>query len=111
MAGTDEWGMDPTVSAMRKIFRAMDDSQREFFNRMEIHRYDPRIRPWREKALVLFEKAFSHAGRAGVSFNEDTASIIYLHCLAEVMRAQGIDVPYINLSDKAGVEDVLKEIL
>jgi len=42
MTGADEWGRDPTVRAMKKIFRAIDDAQREFFNLMEIDRYDHR---------------------------------------------------------------------
>lgn len=111
MTVVDEWGRDPAVKAMRKIFKVMDDAQRELFTRMEIHRYDPRIRPWREKALVLFERAFSHANRAGMSVNEKTASDIYIYCLTHLMRASGVEISDTNLPDRAGIENVLKEIL
>ena len=111
MNGTDEWSRDPAVRAMRKIFKAMDDAQRALFGHMGIHKYDPRIRPWREKALVLFERAFSHANRAGMSVNEKTASDIYIHCLAHLMRAYGVEISDTDLPDRAGIENVLKEIL
>jgi hypothetical protein len=99
MAIIDEWGKDPAVKTMRKIFRAVDDAQREFFDHLEISRYDPRIRPWRERALVLFEKTFFKARRAGVTVNEEVASNIYLNCLAKVMMAQGIEIPETYLPD------------
>jgi hypothetical protein len=93
MSVIDEWGRDPAVRAMRKIFRAMDKSQREFFNSMGIDMYDARIRAWRGKALVLFEKAFSMAHTKGMQVNEEAASNIYLHCLAKVLREEDIEIP------------------
>lgn len=111
MTGVDEWGRDPAVRTMRKVFKAMEDSQRELFDSMGIYYYDPRIRLWREMALHLSEKAFSFTGREGFFMNENTASNMYLHCLAHVMTDQGIDVPGSYLPEPTGIEDVLKEIL
>jgi hypothetical protein len=104
MSVIDEWGRDPAVRAMRKIFRAMDKSQREFFNNMGIDMYDGRIRAWREKALVLFEKTFSMAHRKGIQVNEEAASNIYLHCLAKVLREEGIEVPETYLPNQTSNE-------
>jgi len=93
MENADEWGRDPAVRAMRKVFRGMEDAQGEFFSRMGIHRYDPRIRLWREKALVLFEGEISPANNSGLTVNEEIASNIYVKCLARVMKAQGMEIP------------------
>ncbi|MBN1625310.1 MAG: hypothetical protein JW944_02200 [Deltaproteobacteria bacterium] len=93
MNNADEWGRDPAVRAMRKIFKGMEDAQGEFFSRMGIHRYDPRIRLWREKALALFEDASSRANNNGSVIGENAASKIYLHCIARAMKSQGIEIP------------------
>lgn len=93
MKNADEWGRDPAVRAMRKVFKGMENAQGELFSRMGIHRYDPRIRLWREKALALFEDAFSRANNNGLIVSENTSSNIYLQCLARVMKAQGMEIP------------------
>jgi hypothetical protein len=111
MSDMDDWGKDPAVRAMRKVFKEMEDSQGIFFRRLGIGHYDTRIRHWRETALVQFERAFSHASRAGVLTNEKTASEIYLHCLARIMRSEGIDIQDAFLPDSIGIEEILKEAL
>jgi hypothetical protein len=111
MSGMDEWGKDPAVRAMRKVFKEMEDAQRTFLGCMGIESYDPRIRHWRETALVLFERAFSHANRVGMLINEKAASGIYLHCLARIMRSEGMVVQEAFLPDSTGIEEIFKEAL
>jgi len=111
MSGMDEWGRDPAVRAMRKVFKEMEYAQGVFFNHMGIENYDPRIRHWRETALVLFERAFSHANRSEMSINEKTASKIYLHCLARIMRSEGIGIKESFLPDSIDIDGILKEAL
>jgi hypothetical protein len=111
MSDIDEWGKDPAVRAMRKVFKEMEDAQGEFFSRMGIGNYDPRLRHWREKALALFEKAFSFANRSGMQINEKIASEIYLHCLAQIMRVEGVDILDDFLSGRLDIEAILKEAL
>jgi hypothetical protein len=110
MSGVDEWGKDPAVRAMRKVFREMEDAQGEIFSRMGIGNYDPRVRLWREKALVLFEKAFSYASRSGKQIDGKIASEIYIYCLARVMRAEGVDVQDDFLPGKKDIEKILMEV-
>lgn len=109
MSSEDEWGKDPAVRAMRKVFREIEASQREFFKCMKIHKYDARIRVWREKALALFEKAFYRTDSTGLIINEKNASIIYLNCLAHVMMAQGIKIPETCLPEPTDDENFLQE--
>jgi hypothetical protein len=111
MSGVDEWGKDPAVRVMRKMFKEMEDAQGIFFSRLGTGHYDPRIRHWREKALLLFERAFSHANRAGMLINEKTASEIYLHCLARIMRTEGVAIQEEFLSGVIDIEEILKEAL
>jgi hypothetical protein len=111
MSGMDEWDNDPTVRAMRMVFKEIEDAQERFFSRMEINSYDQRIRHWRETALIIFERAVSYANRVGILINEKTASDIYLHCLARIMRSDGIDILEAFLPKPKGLEGILKEVL
>lgn len=111
MSGVDEWGKDPAVRAMRNVFKAMEDAQGEFFSRLGVGNYDPRIRSWRENALVLFERAFSYAGRSGMLTNEKVVSEIYLHCLAHTMRSEGVSIQKEFLSGEIDIEEIFKEAL
>jgi hypothetical protein len=111
MSEVDEWGKDPAVRAMRKVFKAMEDAQGEFFGRMGIGNCDRRIRNWREKALVLFERIFSNTRRPGVLSNEKVVSEIYLYCLARIMRSEGINIPETSLPETMGIEEIIKEEL
>jgi len=110
MANVDEWGRDPSVQFMRKVFKEMEKAQHELLKRLDIPPYDPRIRRWREKALALLERAWGVADRMGIAMDEHTASLIYIHCLAKVMSAERINIPSGILPDAKNVERIFKEV-
>jgi hypothetical protein len=93
MPDRDEWGRDPAVQIMRKVFTAMEKAQREFLGRLDISPYDLRIRRWREQALALFERCWSIANRMGIAMDADMASVVYCSLLARIMGSEGIEVP------------------
>ena len=107
----DEWGRDPSVQIMRKVFKEMETAQHEFLKRLAIPPYDPRIGTWREKALALFEKAWGVANRKGIVMNEKKASVVYIHCLAKIMDAEGKEIPQGVLPDGKDIEMLFKEAL
>ena len=88
----DEWGHDPSVQSMRRVFSSMEEAQRELLLCLNISFLDPRLRRSREQALELFEQIWSKAVRRG-TMGEKDASSFYLHCLARVLRSAGIEVP------------------
>jgi vacuolar-type H+-ATPase subunit E/Vma4 len=83
----DEWGRDPSVQAMRKVFKGMETSLEEILEKLDITPYDHRIRRWLEKALVKFESA-----QTGIIMNEQTAPVVYAHCLAKIIASEGIEI-------------------
>jgi hypothetical protein len=93
MTDTDEWGGDPSVQIMRKVFKAMEAAQHEFLKQLAIAPYDSRIRGWREKTLALFERCWGVANRMGIAMDADTAPVVYCLLLARIMGAEGIEVP------------------
>jgi hypothetical protein len=108
MADIDEWGKDPSVQFMRKVFNGMEKAQHELLGRLNITPHDPRIRRWRDQALALFERAWGVANRMGIPMDEHTASSVYVHCLARFMDAERINIPAGVLPEAKNVERILK---
>ena len=98
----DEWGRDPSVRAMRRVFAAMEKEQKEFINTLGLSPFDPRMRQWRERALAAFEASWARSARAGVELGEGEAGALYVHCLGKIMTREGIEVPaeILPLSEK-----------
>ncbi len=110
MTEKDEWGKDPSVRIMRKVFKGMEEAQHELLKRLDIAPYDLRIRRWRDQALAFFERAYAVANRMGIIIDEHVASLIYVHCFARVMSAQRINIPPDILPDAKDVERIFEEV-
>jgi hypothetical protein len=106
----DEWGKDPSVQIMRKVFKAMEKAQHELLERLEILPYDLRIRKWRDQALALFERTWDVANRMGIPMDEQTASALYVHCLAKTMGSEGITIPPEILLEAKNLESIFREV-
>lgn len=111
MDNQDKWGKDPAVRAMRNIFRAMEQAQINFLGRMDIAPYDTRIRNWREKALIIFERTWEASNRIGVTMDAKTAPKIYIRCLARVMSLNGVEISDSILPRQDEADMLLKEVL
>jgi hypothetical protein len=110
MTDMDEWGKDPSVQFMRKVFKEMEKAQHELLKGLDIIPYDLRIRRWRDQALALFERAWGVANRMGITMDEHTASTVYVHCLAKIMSAERINIPAGILPEAKSVERIFKEV-
>lgn len=110
MTDMDEWGRDPSVQFMRKVFKEMEKAQHDLLKRLDIIPHDLRIRRWREQALAFFESAWGVANRTGINMDEHTASLVYVHCLAKIMGAERINIPVGILPETRSLERILKEV-
>jgi hypothetical protein len=88
-----DWGQDPSIRWMRRIFRSIESSQAELLRRAGITPFDPRLRPWRERALRLFGAAWTNAQRSGRDVGEAEASALYNDCLWKVLSESGVSLP------------------
>ncbi len=93
MPSGDEWGHDPSVQSLRRVFSYMEKAQHELLMHLNISLFDKRLRSVREQALELFEKTWSRAVRQGIIGNEREAAPLYIHCLARVLSPGGVEVP------------------
>jgi hypothetical protein len=106
----DEWGRDPSVRAMRKIFKGMETSLEEILERLDIAPYDQRIRGWLEKALVKFKKSWIVADQMGITMDEKIAPLVYTCCLAKVIGSEGIEIPEGLLPEQKDTERLIHEV-
>jgi len=104
----DEWGRDPSVKAMRRIFKAMEKSLDDLLEQLNISPFDHRIKGWLEQALDKYERAWGEASRMGVPMDEKMAPAIYVHCLVKVIGSGGIKIPESLLAIDKDVERVFK---
>ena len=107
----DDFGHDPSVQMMRKIFSSMEKAQWDMLEKMKISAFDDRLRSIRKTALNLFEKAFPLAVSKGMDLDEKTSAVLYVFCLAQSIKPVGIDVPDIFLPDDKPIEELVTEAL
>ncbi len=67
----DEWGRDPSVHAMRGVFGLMESFQDRFLEQVNIDRYDPRLRAWRERAKTRFEQSWAKAAGDRIQLRQE----------------------------------------
>ena len=106
----DEWGRDPGVQMMRKVFRQMELAQVDLLNAAGISIWDPRLRRWREVALVAFERASANAARRGIDLREEQAGALYAHCLARTMMREGIKASSDSRQSDETIKSLVEEV-
>ena len=89
----DEWGRDPSVQSMRRVFSFMEEAQQELLSRLNISLFDKKLRHIRKRALELFEQAWPLAARQRIILSEKDAAPLYAHCLARALSSAGVNVP------------------
>ena len=111
MSNRDEWGRDPAVQGMRRVFARMEMIQRDLLVRLKCPPFDDRLRRSREEARNLFERVWPHATRRGITRNEEEAAVLYAHCLAKTLTQSGIKVSPDALPPHEGIGKFLDEKL
>jgi hypothetical protein len=106
----DEWGRDPAVRAMRRVFAAIEAAQKELLGNLGLSPLDQRLRRWRERALAAFDASWARSERAGMELNENEAGALYVQCLGKIMLREGVDVPSEILLQGKKFERILREV-
>ena len=89
----DDWGLDPQVQFIRRLFTGMEKAQGDFFKALGLSPFDQRLGPWRQAALHLFDKVWALSARQCTPLEEKDIVQIYLHCLVTVTSRQNMAVP------------------
>ncbi len=89
----DEWGRDPAVRSLRRIFAVVEAEQQRLLDRLAIDRLDARLGQWRKMTLHLFEQQWASSVQQGIRLDEKDVGDLYLRCMAKVLGTRGIAVP------------------
>lgn len=107
----DQFGRDPQVQYLRRVFGRMEKKQGELLQRLGVSPSDYRLRGVREGTLKSFEKAWMAASRRGdTAMEEEEIAVLYMHCLARVLAGNRIPVPVDVLPPDEKVDGILKEV-
>jgi hypothetical protein len=109
MKRSDDWGSNPAVQTMRRVFGHMEEAQRSFLTSVGIDPHDLRLRGWREKALPRFERCWRVAARKGLKMTEQRAALVYIHCLAAEMNQDGVPTESDLLSPDGEIQALVRE--
>jgi hypothetical protein len=105
----DEWGHDPAVQGMRRVFGRMESLQRDLLERLNLSPLDERLRRCRELSRNLFEKAWPLAQQKSLVHNEQDAASLYLHCFVMILSWEKIKVPEDIFSGEKKITQFLSE--
>jgi len=112
MNNADDWGSDPSIRDMRRIFSDMELAQKKLIEQLRISYHDIRLREVRENAKNLFEKIWYHADIRDLKLKDDNgAAEIYTHCLAWALKNSGIEVPEECFPNDKRLRSIFREIL
>jgi hypothetical protein len=89
----DQWGRDPSIQSMRRVFAGMEKTQTELLENLRISPLDQRLRLWRQNALRLFEQQWEQTTRRGSSLGERQVADLYCACFTGILEKAGIPVP------------------
>ena len=82
----DEFGEDPNVQMMRRIFQRMEKVQERLIANSGISPFDERLRAVRESVLRVFEQAWAERARLSVSLTEDDYARVYETCFLKILE-------------------------
>jgi hypothetical protein len=106
----DDWGHDPSVRGMRRVFAAMETAQSTVIAALGLSPFDNRLREWRGEARDLFDRAWPAAARRGLASADDAAGVLYSHCLLKVLSSHGVNIPDQALPLHATISKLVEEV-
>jgi hypothetical protein len=89
----------------------MEEFQGKLLEQVDISSLDPRLRQARDKARILFEKAWSHSATKGLSMGDNETAGLYIYCLSWALGQSGVEVPDEFLPHDGRLENVIREII
>ncbi|HOP85453.1 MAG TPA: hypothetical protein PKZ54_03115 [Syntrophorhabdaceae bacterium] len=107
---TDEWGKDPQVRFLRRVFSHMEEAQKGLLDKIGISLFDERLKRIRDGALTIFERAWAMALRKGMNLEEKDLVHLYIFSLAYVLERYKISVPQDILPSDEDIKKIVFEV-
>lgn len=111
MTDSDEWGCDPSVQIMRKVFSCMEKAYMAMLEQSEISFFDGRLGHVREAARDMFERTWPLASERRPEPVEEGAARLYAYCLVRSLGMAGIEVAKESLPNDEDLISLIREAL
>ena len=106
----NSWNLDPAVERYRKIFALLEARQTEVLARLAIAPLDPRVRPARELARKLWERAWARANYRGYELKETQIADLYEYGLLLAFKQQGVGPPIPKDWSGAELRELMEDV-
>ena len=106
----DEWGRDPSVQRMRRIFSDFEKVQNSLLKEINISLFDSRLRNIRTAARDLFEKSYSLAASKGRPVDDRAMADLYRFSFLKSLRMAGIGIPKEILPKDRAFAELVNEV-
>jgi hypothetical protein len=107
----DEFGRDPSVLRTRRVFGLIEARQGELLAAAGLSPLDERLRYCRERARMVFEKAWARAAGRSPELTDEDLAALYVRCLARMLMGRGVTVPEEAVPESEAVARALQEVL
>jgi len=106
----DEWGKDPQVRFLRRVFSRIEDAQKGLLDKIGISLFDERLKRIRDEALTIFERAWAMALRKGMNLEEKDLVHLYIFSFAYVLERYKIFLPQDILPSDESMKKIVFEV-
>lgn len=106
----DDWGKDPSVQRMRKIFSMMERIDQTLIQDTGLSPFDRRLRNIREMSRGLFQKSFSHCMSKGIHLDEKDTIELFKKCHIIAFRRNGISMADIEPPEENAISAIVQEV-
>jgi hypothetical protein len=83
---SDEFGKDPAIQMMRRVFKEMEKVQERLIESSGLSPFDERLREFRESVLRAFEQAWAERAGQGVPLTENDYAQVYEACFMKILE-------------------------
>ncbi len=107
----DSWELDPEVERLRKIFGLLEARQAGVLVRLAIPAFDPRVRPARDLARRLWERAWARANYRGSELKQSQIADLYEYALVRAFKEQGVGPPIPMDWPEDDIRELMEDVL
>ena len=107
---TNDWGADPSVQRMRRIFNSMEEIDNALIKSTGLSPFDTRLREIRTDSRILFEKSFSCLLSKGIHPDDRRTIELYRHCHINTFNKNSISISDSEENTDKELAALIKEV-
>lgn len=107
----DEWGKDPEVRRIRKIFSGMEKMDATILKDAGLSPFDQRLRKARDLRRKLYEAVYGRALSKGRALKDPSPWVLFEQCQVAAFMECGLPVPETRQAARPEITALIREVL